>query len=68
MYLDGHCRRCNTKIHWQGEMKDRPTCPKCFHKPSDAELQSDQEILDDFRRLLRERALSKAAGAEKDLA
>lgn len=40
---DGRCAKCNTRMGWPGELRDKPACPKCGHKPDAAELAEMEE-------------------------
>lgn len=39
-FFDAMCDNCQQNIGWRGELKDRPACPHCGHKPkfSEAEI------------------------------
>lgn len=37
-FNDGRCASCGRRMGWQGELKDKPACPKCGHKPTQKEI------------------------------
>ena len=39
-FIDARCPNCDAKIGWMGRMVDRPACPKCGHRPPQAELEA----------------------------
>lgn len=52
-FNDAVCSNCHERFGWQGELKDRPPCPKCGHKVSLDYLQSVEEKL----KIIRDRTL-----------
>lgn len=44
--IDATCPKCGKRIGWCGEMGDRPACPKCGHRPPQAELDAAQAEMD----------------------
>lgn len=53
-FIDASCRKCGARIGWFGRVMDRPACRRCGDRPDDAELQSDQTEMDNFREMLAE--------------
>jgi len=37
-FFDATCPDCGARIGWAGELKDRPPCPRCGHRPNQSEL------------------------------
>lgn len=54
-FNDATCGRCGRRFGWTGEMKDRPKCPRCGHRPPQKELDEAQREMDKFREELRRR-------------
>lgn len=55
-FFDDSCPKCRRRFGWQGELTDRPACPKCGHQVPRAELEAGQKEMDDFQALLLTRA------------
>lgn len=51
-FYDASCDKCGRRFGWQGELTDRPNCPRCGHRPPDKELADAQAKMDDFERML----------------
>ncbi len=52
--IDASCPRCKKRFGWCGSPANRPACPKCGHRPPQAELDKDEATMNDFRELLAE--------------
>ena len=59
--LDARCEKCGKRIGWFGEVKEQPTCGRCGHKPDPAKLKAAQKEMDDFQKLLADRAKNRPA-------
>lgn len=60
-FNDVRCEKCGARIGWMGEPIQQPPCPSCKYRPSIAELQKFQDILDNA-----ERSILKRLAEEKD--
>lgn len=61
--LDARCGKCNARIGWAGDLRNRPACHKCGHRPPQTELDAEQIKMDSFSDLLEQRA-KDSGGAE----
>lgn len=52
--IDVSCPKCRRRFGWAGRVVDRPPCPRCGFMPARADLEHDQQQLNDFRELLSE--------------
>lgn len=52
--IDASCLKCRRRFGWAGRVVDRPPCPRCGFMPARADLEHDQQQLNDFRELLSE--------------
>lgn len=44
-FNDATCPKCGKRFGWQGNMVDKPQCPKCGHTDDPAELaEADAEM------------------------
>jgi hypothetical protein len=62
---DGQCDRCGTKISWKGEIVDMPACPRCGHMSSPEDLAHDQQMIDEFAKMLLEKKCSSTNASTK---
>lgn len=51
--MDGRCTKCGRRIGWCGTMSNMPACPKCGHRPPQADLDADEAEMEAFREQLR---------------
>ncbi len=51
--IDAQCPKCRKRFGWCGTMKGMPACPRCGFRRPQAELDSDEKEMEDFRELLR---------------
>jgi endogenous inhibitor of DNA gyrase (YacG/DUF329 family) len=58
-FNDSHCPKCNKKISWVGDLKDRPPCPQCGHQVPLEELKRDEEEMRAFENALLEKKRKK---------
>lgn len=45
-FNDARCDNCGKRFGWQGGLADRPRCPGCGHRPSQASLEAAQAEMD----------------------
>lgn len=45
-FNDARCDNCGRRFGWQGELADRPKCPGCGQRPSQATLEAVQAKMD----------------------
>lgn len=50
-FYDGRCLKCDKKIGWAGELKDRPACPRCGEPPP-AVSKEDEDELESLKKTL----------------
>jgi ribosome-binding protein aMBF1 (putative translation factor) len=53
-FIDAVCPRCKARIGWHGRVIDRPACHRCGHQVPQADLQHDQDEMDNARKVLEE--------------
>lgn len=51
-FIDATCPKCRKRIGWYGRIVDHPTCPRCGHRPDQANLERTQAEADKFTELL----------------
>lgn len=49
--IDAQCPKCNRRFGWQGDLTDRPACPRCGHRPDADSLAAEQARMDEDQRL-----------------
>jgi endogenous inhibitor of DNA gyrase (YacG/DUF329 family) len=42
-FNDARCPKCNKRVGWLGDLKDRPPCPQCGHQIPLEELERAEE-------------------------
>lgn len=60
-FIDARCGKCGARVGWFGEMKDQPPCGRCGRKPDRSKLEAAQKEIDDFEKLLADRAKDRSA-------
>lgn len=48
-FNDARCPKCDKKISWTGDLKDRPPCPQCGHQIPLEELERAEKEMQEFR-------------------
>ena len=45
-FMDATCPLCGKRFGWNGNLLDRPVCPKCGHRPTEEDRQAAQDRFD----------------------
>jgi hypothetical protein len=53
--IDARCEKCGKWIGWCGSAANRPACPKCGHRPDQADLDAADAEMKKFEELLASR-------------
>ena len=51
--IDARCEQCGKRFGSSGRMADRPPCPRCGHRPSQAELEAADAEMEAMEQRLR---------------
>lgn len=54
--IDATCPKCKKRIGWAGKMVHRPACPRCGHRPPEAELKAADDEMAEMERLVLSRS------------
>ena len=51
--IDVSCPKCRRRFGWCGTMRNQPSCPRCGHRPPQAELDAAEDVMTYFAEQLR---------------